>query len=367
MTDAAADRPITSTRDHEELRSGLERWLGSRAGATVSVGPVDNPADTGMSSETLLFDAEIDGATHRLVARLAPQADAVPVFPEYDLERQQRVISLVGERTEVPVPTVRWFDAFAGELGSPCLVMDRVDGTAPPDVMPYTFGDNWFFDATPEDRRRLQDRTIAAIAGIHTIDATEDELAFLALDRPGTTALERHVADARAYYDWVAGDTPIPVLERCFEHLERNPLPDDGTGGLLWGDARMGNVLYRDFAPVAVLDWEMAALGPPEVDLGWTIYLHRFFQDMVEELGMPGLPDVMRLDDVVESYAAAGGRTPSELEPFVFYAALRMGTVMARTEQRRVAFGQSPPPEHPDELVMPRKTLERMLDGSYWT
>ena len=30
-----------------------------------------------------------------------------------------------------------------------------------------------------------------------------------------------------------------------------------------WGDSRIGNMLWRDFEPVAVLDWEMATVGPP--------------------------------------------------------------------------------------------------------
>ena len=58
-----------------------------------------------------------------------------------------------------------------------------------------------------------------------------------------------------------------------------------------WGDARIGNIIYRDFEPVAVLDWEMAGLGPPALDLGWMIYLHRFFQDLAEQMGMKGMPE----------------------------------------------------------------------------
>ena len=54
---------------------------------------------------------------------------------------------------------------------------------------------------------------------------------------------------------------------------------------LNWGDARVGNILYRDFAPIAVLDWEMATVGPREVDLAWMIFLHAFFHDMAVTFG----------------------------------------------------------------------------------
>ena len=47
-------------------------------------------------------------------------------------------------------------------------------------------------------------------------------------------------------------------------------------------------MMFRDNEVVAVLDWEMAAVAPPEVDLGWMCYLHLFFQDLAVQLGAPG-------------------------------------------------------------------------------
>ena len=47
-----------------------------------------------------------------------------------------------------------------------------------------------------------------------------------------------------------------------------------------WGDSRIGNVMYRDFEPVGVLDWEMAGVGPRELDVSWLAYAHRVFEDL---------------------------------------------------------------------------------------
>ena len=63
---------------------------------------------------------------------------------------------------------------------------------------------------------------------------------------------------------------------------------------LVWGDARVGNVLYEDFRPVAVLDWEMATLGPREMDVAWIIFAHMVFQELAGLAGLPGLPGFMR-------------------------------------------------------------------------
>ena len=42
----------------------------------------------------------------------------------------------------------------------------------------------------------------------------------------------------------------------------------------------------------------MASVGPREIDLGWMIYIHRFFQDLVEDLELPGMPDILRRETV---------------------------------------------------------------------
>ena len=61
----------------------------------------------GLSSTSVLFEAGwVSGGAERhgrYVARLAPEASAVPVFPRYDLATQFEVISQVAARSDVPV------------------------------------------------------------------------------------------------------------------------------------------------------------------------------------------------------------------------------------------------------------------------
>ena len=83
------------------------RWLstvlpgGARPEVTVESG-VDS---TGMSSETIIMTArwEQDGRPmeQKLVARVAPTAEDVQVFPTYRLDHQFDVIAKVGEITDV--------------------------------------------------------------------------------------------------------------------------------------------------------------------------------------------------------------------------------------------------------------------------
>ncbi|MCU1461902.1 MAG: aminoglycoside phosphotransferase-like protein [Acidimicrobiales bacterium] len=363
-----------SSRDIDDVRVRLERWLKDRTGPDASVTGLSVPSRTGMSSESMLFDATWtppDGGARRsasLVARLAPDPADVPVFPTYDLAKQYRLMGMVGQRTSVPVPAVLWCEPDATPLGSPFFVMARVDGVVPPDVLPYCFGDSWLFDATPEQQARLRDESVAVLAALHRVDGEEakQDFGFLDLDRPELTPLRRHVGDQGDYYRWAMDGLRVPVLERSFAWLDEHLPVDEGPTVLSWGDSRIGNILFRDFAPVAVLDWEMAMLGPREADLGWMIWMHRFFQDLAESYGLAGMPAFMRRDDAAATYERLTGHTPRAIEVFMFYGALRHGIIMARIQRRAIRFGQAAMPDDPDELVVHRETLETMMAGSYW-
>ncbi len=362
-------RPKTSTRDRERVGRDLKTWLATKVRNPL-LSELSVPESNGMSSETILFEVswEDTGVSRhrRCAARLAPDPAAAPVFPVYDLAKQFEVMRLVGARSPVPVPTTMWLELDARHLGAPFFVMEQVEGQVPPDVMPYPFG-SWLSEASPADQRRLQDAAVRTLAAIHGAEVEPEELRFLELDRPGDTALRRHVADTAAYYEWVVSDgARSPLIERSFAWLEDHWPSDEGPTLVSWGDARIGNMMFRHFEPVAVLDWEMAATGPTEIDLGWMIYLHRFLDDIAVDAGLQGMPGFMRTQDVAATYEAASGRAPRDLEFFSLYAAVRHAVVMSRVARRQVLFGEIPMPEDPDDMIMHRASLEQMLSGSYW-
>jgi aminoglycoside phosphotransferase (APT) family kinase protein len=275
-------------------------------------------------------------------------------------------MQMVQEHTDVPVPLVHWLETDANAIGAPFFVMERIDGIVPPDVMPYTFGDNWFFDASLEQQEFLEHRAIEVLAALHEL-TPEGPAGFLVPPGDERSALRRHVSDQRDYYEWVAADgTRSPLIELGFDWLEENWPVHEGDPVFSWGDARIGNMMFEDFSPVAVLDWEMASVGPREIDLGWMIYIHRFFQDLVEDLGMPGLPHVLRRTAVADYYEQLTGYPPRDLGFFTLYAALRHGIVMFRIARRQATFGEAEMPENPDEAILHHVHLRNMIEGNYW-
>ncbi|HEX5090700.1 MAG TPA: phosphotransferase family protein [Nocardioides sp.] len=366
-----ADLKLQRTaRDSATVPALLEGWLADAlpAGAEPQVRLHSGIDSNGMSSETLVFDATWteDGArrTGEYVARVAPSPDELPVFQDYALQDQYDAMRVVAERTDVPVPAVGLFEPTGEVLGTPFFLMDRIEGVVPPDVPPYNWGDNWLADASAEDQRRLQDNTVRAIAGLHSIQDAEDAFAFLArADQSGDTALARNLDWVRGWYQWaVPGLGRSPIAERALTWLEDN-LPDTSGSDtvLCWGDARIGNVLYRDFAPVGVLDWEMAALGPREMDLSWIVFAHMVFESITAVFELPGMPHFMREEDVKATYAELTGVRLGDLSWYHLYNAVQWCVVFMRTGARQLHFGEIERPDDIETLFHHKPLMERLL------
>ena len=366
MTDASEPMGTPWRREPVELQPLMETWAKHAVGRSATVLDVKTPEGNGMSSDTVLFEMRQGGAatTERFAARLAPLPSLYPVFPEYDIEMQRHCMELVRAHTSVPTPEVPWCELDPAWLGVPFLVMRRIDGIAPADVPPYVFG-GWVMDASPEERARMQENAVRALAGVHEVTAEKADLSFLARPEHGGTPLAQQLGYQRWYYDWARHDARYPLIERTFEWLDAR-LPTEGPAVLTWGDARIGNILWQGMEPAAVLDWEMATVGPAEVDVAWMIFLHTFFQDLAERYEMPGIPGFMDRGAVIETYERCSGHTIRDLEWYDVFAALRFAIVSVRTSTRGIAYGTTEKPDDPDDLVMFRSLLERMLDGTFW-
>ncbi|MFC4604281.1 phosphotransferase family protein [Rhodococcus kronopolitis] len=347
--------------------AALAGWLATKlpAGAEPVVTLHSGIDANGMSSETLVFDVSWreggEQRTAEYIARVVPAAEDFPVLESYALQAQYDTMRIIGELSDVPVPRVGFMEPSGEVLGMPFFLMDRLAGVVPPDMMPYNFGGNWLFDAAPEDRRRLQESTVTALAELHSIPA--EAFAFLDPELPGATALERNLARTRGWYEFAVRDLErSPLIDRALGWLEAN-LPDTTESVLVWGDARLGNVMYDDFEPVGVLDWEMASIGPRELDLSWLIFAHRVFESMATGFDLPGMPEFMREEDVVARYAEATGAEIGDLTWYHVHSAVNWAILFMRTGARSIHFGEVERPDDIETLMFHRSLFESLLDG----
>jgi len=319
------------TRDPEKTAEQLAEWLtqrfADRGGATV--GEVGVPPGSGFSGETLLFDATWgDGATDRLVVRVAPTVHTV--FWDPDFEGQYRVMAALSEHTDVPMPEMLAYEGDERWLGAPFSLMRRVDGEAPADRPSYTEA-GFVFDASPDERRRLYDSGLEAMARVHRSDWRALGLDFLSKPELGEPGVDQMLADVERWWAAISDGTPNPVIEATFAWLRehRPPSTPPEHVALCWGDARIGNQLFHDFDCVAVLDWEMVALGDPLSDLGWWKFVDRHHHEM---RGLDRLTGFASYDETVARWAERVGRTvdPDLLAFYEIFGGLRFAIVMVR-------------------------------------
>ncbi len=358
-------------RDPDATAATLARWLRDVAGvAEPSVAGVSIPGATGWSNETILFDAtwrdrdgegggdgkgDGDGDDHqdrgggrrtrRLVARIAPSGHQV--FPDDTFLRQHAVMHALAERTDVPMARVHWLEPDPSWFGRPFWIMDRVDGDIPTDAPPYA-GQGWLRDASPEQQATAWDAGIDAMAGIHRV-----ERARLAL-RPGVfpavdDTLGWHLDHYERFLTWAEEGTALPLARRALDVLRRQRPPDPAEGPcLVWGDARLSNLIYRDFQVAAVLDWEMAGVGDPLLDLGWWLFAD---WALTTGSGCTRLPGFASRDETARRWSAGTGRSADALDYYELFAGLRFTVIMLRMGRLLADIGLVPPAFARDNLI----------------
>jgi aminoglycoside phosphotransferase (APT) family kinase protein len=203
-------------------------------------------------------------------------------------------MKILAEQTNVPVPAVHWFEPDSTWLGAPFFVMEKVAGDPLPDVPPY-FMAGWLHDATPAQQEQLWFSVVDALAAVNTVDWQAAGLEFLTLDRHAAPGYDQRLAYYADAFDWARQGTENPIVDAALAWLNEHRPPEEPVA-LCWGDARPGNAIYRDFEVAAVIDWEIASLGPPLQDLGWWFFMHRAFfgdtftGDPTSPVGLPGFP-----------------------------------------------------------------------------
>jgi aminoglycoside phosphotransferase (APT) family kinase protein len=108
--------------------------------------------------------------------------------------------------------------------------------------------------------------------------------------------------------------------------------------GILHGDYQFANVMFRHGAPAAlaaIVDWEMATVGDPLLDLGWALISYPA-DDVPESDGMSyvdytGMPP---RDDLLAHYEKVSGRSTEDLTYYLILARFKLGIVLEQSVAR---------------------------------
>jgi aminoglycoside phosphotransferase (APT) family kinase protein len=260
----------TKRRDPDDVRSALASWIVPRLGGrTLDDLKVALPLGHGFSNDTLMVDAVVGGVAMPLVVQAAPTGEGL--FPEYQIALMARIQRDLGQHSDVPVATVRWHEEDPAPLGAPFYVMDRVVGRVPDESPKAYHAAGWLFEARPDERRHLWLSMLDAMARLHRLDVAPvfDYLTETRWGMPldADPAMAR-LHQWREYTIWAAdADEPPPTLMAAWDALATALPPRATRLSIGWGDAKLGNILFRGFDVVALLDWELCGVAPAEEDL----------------------------------------------------------------------------------------------------
>jgi aminoglycoside phosphotransferase (APT) family kinase protein len=268
--------------DPGAARARLARVLERAVSGQVDVEAVI-PLSGGANSLTYAVDAVREGQTWRLILQVTPPGQASDGMSRAVQAALQTRAGKAGVRVAEVVAVLTPQDGL-GEG----FVMAFVEGEA--------LAPRWLRnDSYAEARAAMLADCAESLARIHAIGA--EAVADLRL--PVLTP-QAQLRALRETYDRCDG--AVPVFELAFAVLA-DRLPDDGDLALVHGDFRSGNFIVGDTGLAAVVDWELAHIGHPLLDIGWlSTNTWRFGQAQMPVGGFA------EREAFYAAYEAAGGR-----------------------------------------------------------
>jgi aminoglycoside phosphotransferase (APT) family kinase protein len=300
----------------------------------------------------------IDRGDARWVLRRAPRH--ANVASAHDVLREYRILNAIKDE---PVPIARPIISCddPAVFGAPFFVMQRVEGSAILTHVPEEWASN------PESQGRALEELIDALVAIHRVDWRACGLGDLAhVGEYLPHQITRWLAQLASYEG-----RELPAAIRIAEWLDAHR-PADRPGALCHGDYKLDNVLFApESTPrlAAVVDWEMAGIGDPLVDLAWALIFHpgpdgtiRLGTSKDPRFAVDSLPDRRQL---IDRYAHKSDRDPSAIGWYDVFARWKLAIALEGSYAKFLR-GQSDKPLHEffgrqADLLL--ESAETVIDG----
>jgi aminoglycoside phosphotransferase (APT) family kinase protein len=239
---------------------GLARFLKEHAPEYAGEFTVQRLGE-GQSCLTFL----VTGDGWEVVLRRPPRGDLPP--GAFDVTREFRVTRALhdaGAAVPVARPIVKCVDTDV--IGAPFYLMESVRGHVVRQEIPKEL------DALA-DRRGMGDELLLTLEELQAVD--HEAIGLGNFGKPDGY-LQRQVDRFTKQWGFIK-NREIEALDELGAWIaERIPTPRSTV--IIHGDYKLDNVIFAKESPaklVAVVDWEMAALGDPMIDLGWLLYFWR--------------------------------------------------------------------------------------------
>jgi len=248
------------------------------------------------------------------------------------MRREARLLAALAE-TSVPHPHLIAACFDESVLGAVFYLMEPIAGFNPQNGLPETH------HAAPV-QRRMGLAMMEGLAGLHALDPIALGLGdFGKLDGFLERQVSRWGSQLAGYAElsgW-PGASELGDVAGAAHWLEANR-PREFTPGVLHGDFHLANVMFRDDSGelAAIIDWELATIGDPLVDLGWVLATWPQAADggMLSIEPWNGFPEA---GELVSHYAAHATRGVELLDWYGVFACYKLAILLEGTYARACA------------------------------
>jgi aminoglycoside phosphotransferase (APT) family kinase protein len=274
----------------------------------------------------------VEGAGQKWVLRRPPLGHVLPTA--HDMAREFKVLSGVAKADfPAPRPIALCEDPAVNDY--PFYVMDYREGVILDVGLPEGFA------TTSEERRRIGLGLIDTMVKLHAIDY--EAVGLGDFGRP-QGYLERQVR--RWSEQWERSKTrEMPEIDEVIRRL-RAAIPASSESTIVHGDFRLGNIMLARDDPgriVAVLDWEMATLGDPLSDLGYTLIYWGNATDSESRLSARDhartttMPGFLTREELVAEYHRRTGRNVDQIDYYQVFANYKLAVIVEGIHARYLA------------------------------
>lgn len=241
----------------------------------------------------------------------------------HDMSREHAVLARI-HAAYPPAPRPIAFCDDHSVMGVDFYLMERIRGIIIRQEVPADL------DLGPAVMGRLCESFVDNLATIHTLDWEGAGLGDLS---KGLGYVERQIRGWTARWEAAKTDE-IPQMDEIAGWLARNMPPDRGQA-LIHNDFKFDNIVLDAADPtrvIGVLDWEMATIGDPIMDLGTTLGYWVEVDDpaglQLGKFGPTTLPGSMTRAAIVERYHARTGYDVTGIGYYYTYAVWKLAVVL---------------------------------------
>ncbi len=245
----------------------------------------------------------------------------------HDMSREFRVLHLLEKADFKQIPRPLSMEASGEVLGAPFYVMERLTGV----ILRAT--DAPTLTLSEENMRTLCNKLVKNLADLHALDIEKTELATLG--KPEGYVRRQIEGWIKRYKNSQTDE--VKNMDFVAEWLlSFEPRPQKPT--FLHNDYKFDNVVWNSNLTdiIGVLDWEMATVGDPLMDLGAALayWCEAEDSDFSKMFNLTWLKGCLTRQEVIDQYAALTGRDVSDIYFYYIFGLYKNAVIMQQIYAR---------------------------------